>query len=96
MSHTLQQVSFTHLIALTFVSADQESCMTVPKEIVAKSNVTVASLFFTAVFGRGRGVKGLNILIAASAFGNIISVIIGSSRVVRECGRYEIFSLEIC
>jgi len=69
------------------VCTDQGLSVKVPKESVAASNVTVASLFFAAVFGEGRGVKGLNILIAISAFGNIISGIIGSSRVIRECGR---------
>jgi len=39
-------------------------------------------------------VKGLNILIAISAFGNIIAVLIGQSRVIRECGRYVASSME--
>ena len=59
----------------------------VPKAAIANSDLTVASLFFTAVFGESHAVRGLNILIAISAFGNIISVAIGLSRVIRECGR---------
>lgn len=51
------------------------------------SGVTVASLFFTNVFGHAKGVKVFNLLIALSAFGNLIAVQIGQSRLIRECGR---------
>ena len=76
-----------HLENSPLLCTDEDFFTKVPKESVATSNQIVASLFFTAVFGEGRGVRGLNILIAISAFGNIISVIIGSSRMIRECGR---------
>jgi amino acid transporter len=46
-----------------------------------------ASLFFPNVFGSAHASKALNVLIALSAFGNFISVVIGSSRVIRECAR---------
>ncbi|KAH8819833.1 amino acid transporter-like protein [Xylogone sp. PMI_703] len=59
----------------------------VPKASLVKSNQLAASLFFSAVFGSAKASRGLNFLIAISAFGNITSVIIGSSRVIRECGR---------
>lgn len=49
---------------------------------------TVASLFFENVFGKAKAVKAFNLLIALSAFGNLIAVNIGQSRVLRECGRY--------
>lgn len=39
------------------------------------------------MFGSAHAPRALNFLIALSAFGNITSVIIGSSRVIRECGR---------
>jgi amino acid transporter len=32
-------------------------------------------------------VRGLNFLIALSAFGNLIAVLLGTSRLIRECGR---------
>ena len=51
------------------------------------SSQLAAALFFTAVFGNTASVKALNFLIALSAMGNIIAVIIGSSRMIRECGR---------
>ncbi|MCJ1432071.1 hypothetical protein MMC27_001427 [Xylographa pallens] len=75
------------IVGVLYITCNIAYFAAVPKESIAKSNLTVASLFFTAVFGEGSGVKSLNILIAISAFGNIISVIIGSSRVIRECGR---------
>lgn len=59
----------------------------VPKaELEAASQIS-ASLFFTKVFGTGNAVKGLNFLIALSSFGNLITVLIGTSRMIRECGR---------
>lgn len=59
----------------------------VPKAALKTSSQLAASLFFTAVFGSKNSSRALNVLIALSAFGNIISVIIGSSRMIRECGR---------
>lgn len=59
----------------------------VPIHDIKSSGVTVASLFFTNVFGHAKGVKVFNLLIALSAFGNLIAVQIGQSRVIRECGR---------
>ena len=50
------------------------------------ANTTTASLFFTAVFG-AKAAKGLNILVILSAFGNLVTVLIGQSRVIREIGR---------
>jgi hypothetical protein len=61
---------------------------TVPKKDIAKANQVAASLFFEAVFGSSNAVKGLNFLIALSAFGNLLAVLLGSSRLVRECGRW--------
>ena len=51
------------------------------------SKTIAASLFFEKVFGSGGAVKALNFLIALSAFGNLIAVLIGQSRMIRECGR---------
>jgi amino acid transporter len=59
----------------------------VPKASLKSSKQLAASLFFSAVFGTKHASSALNVLIALSAFGNIISVIIGSSRIIRECGR---------
>lgn len=48
--------------------------------------VIAASYLFTNVFGETNAVRGLNFLIALSAFGNLIAVLLGSSRMLRECG----------
>lgn len=60
---------------------------TVPKDEIASSKLTIASLFFRKVFGDSGAVRGLNFLIALASFGNMIAVIIGISRRIRECGR---------
>ncbi|KAJ5518889.1 Amino acid/polyamine transporter I [Penicillium expansum] len=59
----------------------------VPKEEIESSDLTTASLFFEKVFGASGAVRGLNFLIALASFGNMIAVIIGLSRRIRECGR---------
>ena len=58
----------------------------VPKADILTAKTTTASLFFTAVFG-SQAAKGLNILVILSAFGNLVTVLIGQSRVIREIGR---------
>ncbi|KAI0438117.1 high-affinity methionine permease [Xylaria telfairii] len=59
----------------------------VPKEQFAKSKATAASVFFAAVFGAGRAQDALNALVLISAFGNLLAVLIGQSRLIREIGR---------
>ncbi|KAG6918648.1 hypothetical protein DXG01_012767 [Tephrocybe rancida] len=59
----------------------------IPKEQIRSSKELTASLFFVAVFGNSKSVKALSALVAISSLGNILSVIIGSSRIIRECGR---------
>ncbi|KAL5321408.1 hypothetical protein ACEPPN_009366 [Leptodophora sp. 'Broadleaf-Isolate-01'] len=51
------------------------------------SKLTTASLWFTNVLGESSKVRGLNFLIALSSFGNMVSVALGRSRMIRECGR---------
>lgn len=87
---TLKINSFIALliVAILYILANVAYFAAVPRAQLAAGKQTVAALFFEAVFGSN--IKGLNILIAASAFGNIIAVLIGQSRVIRECGRYVI------
>lgn len=62
--------------------------LAVPKEEFSKSGEIAASVFFTTVF-RSRGAEtALNVLVLLSAFGNLLAVLIGSSRALREIGRY--------
>ena len=64
----------------------------VPKEDFAKSGEIAASVFFTTVF-RSRGAEtALNVLVLLSAFGNLLAVLIGHSRMIREIGRYACLS----
>lgn len=58
----------------------------VPSEEMKAAEQTAATLFFTKVFGE-QAAKGLNILVIFSAFGNLISNLIGQSRMIREIGR---------
>lgn len=62
----------------------------VSKEDLKSSTQVAASLFFQNVFGSSGAVRGLNFLIALSAFGNLIAVLLGTSRAIRECGRYAV------
>ncbi|OOG00652.1 hypothetical protein ASPCADRAFT_125662 [Aspergillus carbonarius ITEM 5010] len=57
------------------------------KEEILNSSVTAASLFFEKVFGTSGASRALNFLICLSAFGNLLAVLIGQSRMLRECGR---------
>lgn len=60
----------------------------VPKQKLSGAKEVAAGLFFEAVFGTSGASRGLNVLISISAFGNLITTLIGQSRVIRECGRY--------
>lgn len=57
------------------------------KEEVIESKVVAAGLFFEKVYGTGSAASALNFLICLSAFGNLLAVLIGQSRMLRECGR---------
>ncbi|KAF4613441.1 hypothetical protein D9613_007637 [Agrocybe pediades] len=59
----------------------------IPKEAIINSKELTASLFFTAVFGNSKAVTAMSALVAVSSFGNLLAVVIGSSRIIRECGR---------
>ncbi|THW92514.1 amino acid transporter [Aureobasidium pullulans] len=87
-SYSLVAVTILYLLAnIAYFAAGRIDWTLVPKSDIMTSGVTVASLFFTNVFGHAKGVKVFNLLIALSAFGNLIAVQIGQSRLIRECGR---------
>ena len=67
--------------------ADPDKTSTVPKTEFAESNEIAAAVFFTAVFGDSGAVTALNVLVLLSAFGNLLAVLIGQSRLIREIGR---------
>ncbi|MCJ1346050.1 hypothetical protein MMC31_004261 [Peltigera leucophlebia] len=75
------------LVGVLYMLANVAYFAAVPVEELRESKQVAASLFFQRVFGTSRAVKGLNFLIALSAFGNLIAVLLGDSRLIRECGR---------
>ncbi|KAK5662270.1 hypothetical protein OQA88_8175 [Cercophora sp. LCS_1] len=75
------------IVAILYILANVAYFAAVPKADLRASKQIAASLFFTAVFGSSNAVKGLNFLIALSSFGNLIAVLLGHSRMIRECGR---------
>ncbi|KAL6702793.1 hypothetical protein ACN47E_000929 [Coniothyrium glycines] len=58
----------------------------IPAAEIRESGELTAALFFEAVFG-SKHARGLPALIAVSAAGNIMAVIIGTTRQIRECAR---------
>lgn len=75
------------IVAVLYMLANIAYFAAVPAAELKKSKQVAASLFFQKVFGDSGAVKGLNFLIALSAFGNLIAVLLGQSRLIRECGR---------
>lgn len=76
------------VVAILYILANVAYFSAVPKEELVNSSQVAASLFFEKVFGSAGTARGLNFLIALSAFGNLIAVLLGQSRLLRECGRY--------
>ncbi|KAK7539111.1 high-affinity methionine permease [Phyllosticta paracitricarpa] len=74
------------LVAILYILCNVAYFAAVPAEAILESEQTVASLFFSAIFGT-RAARGLNFLVVMSAFGNLLAVLIGQSRVIREIGR---------
>ncbi|KAF8628004.1 hypothetical protein AX15_004124 [Amanita polypyramis BW_CC] len=84
-------------LSLTFVAILYMLCniaffAAVPQAQIRKSKELTASLFFHAVFNSKKATTALDSLIVISAFGNLLAVVIGTSRVIRECGRQGVFS----
>ncbi|KAF5683843.1 high-affinity methionine permease [Fusarium denticulatum] len=86
---SLKKYAFAALttVYVLYMFANVAWLSAVPKEELESSGLTAASLFFGKVLGNSGAVRGLNFLIALSAFGNIMAVIVGLSRRFRECGR---------
>lgn len=59
----------------------------IPAEEIKHSNLLTAALFFEKVFGNTAAERVLPVLVAISAFGNILAVSIGHTRVIREVAR---------
>ncbi|KAI8657852.1 High-affinity methionine permease [Fusarium keratoplasticum] len=60
----------------------------VPKDEFKEASEIAASIFFTKLFGESRTAANvLNFMVLLSAFGNLLAVLIGNSRMIREIGR---------
>ncbi|RLM00401.1 hypothetical protein CFD26_108215 [Aspergillus turcosus] len=75
------------LVATLYMLANIAYFSAATKEEILGSKVVAASIFFQKVFGTSGASRALNFLICLSAFGNLLAVLIGQSRLLRECGR---------
>ncbi|KAK6198658.1 amino acid permease-domain-containing protein [Scheffersomyces amazonensis] len=75
-------IFFIYILLVTTFYSGFESV-----EAVKKSGSLVAAQFFSNVFGTKAATKALDSLIALSALGHLLTVFVGSSRTLRECGR---------
>ncbi|KAI4860411.1 amino acid transporter [Hypoxylon rubiginosum] len=75
------------IVSLLYMLCNIAYFAAVPKDVFIKSKETSASVFFVTVFGAGRADKALNALVLLSAFANLLAVLVGQSRVIREIGR---------
>lgn len=75
------------VVAVLYMLCNIAYFAAVDKEVFAEAKETAAAAFFAAVFGEGAATKALSFLVLLSAFGNLLVVLIGDSRVIREIGR---------
>ncbi|KAK6992932.1 amino acid transporter-like protein [Favolaschia claudopus] len=75
------------IVSVLYVLANVAYFAAVPGETIKKSGTLVAGLFFTNVFGQHAGARVLPALVSLSAFGNLMAVLQGQSRVIREIAR---------
>lgn len=75
------------IVAVLYLLCNVAYFSAVDKQTFGESKEIAASVFFTTVFGPGAAETVLNVLVMLSAFGNLLAVLIGQSRVIREIGR---------
>lgn len=75
------------LVAILYMFCNIAYFAAVDKDVFAAGGEIAASHFFSTVFGDGGAVKALNFLVLLSAFGNLLVVLIGDCRMIREIGR---------
>ncbi|KAJ9421169.1 amino acid permease-domain-containing protein [Fusarium oxysporum] len=80
-------VSLT-VVAVLYMLCNIAYFAVVPKEEFAEASEIAASVFFSKLFGDSKSAANvLNFLVLLSAFGNLLAVLIGSARMLREIGR---------
>ncbi|TEA10101.1 High-affinity methionine permease [Colletotrichum sidae] len=75
-------------VAVLYMLCNVAYFATVSKAEFAEASEIAAAVFFSKLFGESRAAANvLNFLVLLSAFGNLLAVLIGSSRMIREIGR---------
>ncbi|RSM09155.1 hypothetical protein CEP52_004307 [Fusarium oligoseptatum] len=75
-------------VAILYMLCNIAYFAVVPKEEFAEASEIAASVFFSKLFGGSKAAANvLNFLVLLSAFGNLLAVLIGSGRMIREIGR---------
>ncbi|KAJ5091049.1 hypothetical protein NUU61_005919, partial [Penicillium alfredii] len=91
---TLQWSAPLSLVTATlYVLANIAYFSCASKQEILDSKVVAAGLFFEKVFGTGGAASAVNFWICLSAFGNLLAVLIGQFRMLRECGRQGVLPL---
>ncbi|KDN62608.1 putative high-affinity methionine permease [Colletotrichum sublineola] len=76
------------VVAVLYMLCNVAYFAAVPKAEFAGASEIAAAVFFSKLFGASRAAANvLNFLVLLSAFGNLLAVLIGSSRMIREIGR---------
>ncbi|KAK1993061.1 high-affinity methionine permease [Colletotrichum falcatum] len=75
-------------VAVLYVLCNIAYFAAVPKAEFESASEIAAAAFFSKLFGGSRAAANvLNFLVLLSAFGNLLAVLIGTSRMIREIGR---------
>ncbi|KLT39208.1 high affinity methionine permease [Cutaneotrichosporon oleaginosum] len=80
------------LVTVLYILANIAYFAAASKEEITSSGTLVASLLFTNVYGR-KAARALDVFVALSALGNVLSVIFSQGRVNQELGREGILPL---
>ncbi|OAQ63949.1 high affinity methionine permease [Purpureocillium lilacinum] len=75
------------VVAVLYVLCNIAYFAAVDKAEFSASKEIAASIFFRTVFGKGGAETALNVLVLLSAYGNLLAVLVGQSRLIREIGR---------
>ncbi|KAM5344757.1 hypothetical protein ACJ41O_010619 [Fusarium nematophilum] len=75
------------IVTVLYILTNVAYFAAVPKEDLMNAKQVTGTLFFNNVFGSSSASRGLNFLISLSALGNLLAVLLGASRIIRECGR---------
>ncbi|KAH8699188.1 amino acid permease-domain-containing protein [Talaromyces proteolyticus] len=76
------------LVTVLYILVNVAYFSAASREEILQSKQIAAAIFFQKLFGStNKASRALNVLICMSAFGNLVAVMINSSRILRETGR---------